>query len=108
MAQILGTTKQALSRYERDERSPKLPAAAHFAQALGITLEQLAGISPLDESIAVSIPPADTSVQLSSNERRLIDAYRSLNGQGRDLLLTTAQSYAANPALQKDVAEKAI
>ena len=43
MAQRLGTTKQALSRYERGERQPKLPVAARFAEILGITLEDLAG-----------------------------------------------------------------
>lgn len=43
MAKRLGTTKQALSRYERGERQPKLPVAARFAEILGITLEDLAG-----------------------------------------------------------------
>lgn len=43
MAGILGTTKQALSRYERGERTPKLTVAAHFADVLGVSLEQLSG-----------------------------------------------------------------
>lgn len=43
MAALLGTTKQALSRYERGERTPKITAAARFAEVLGIPLENLIG-----------------------------------------------------------------
>lgn len=41
MADLLGTTKQALSRYERGERTPKITAAAQFAEKLGVDLEML-------------------------------------------------------------------
>lgn len=43
MAKKLGTTKQALSKYERGERTPKITAAASFAEILGIPLEDLIG-----------------------------------------------------------------
>ena len=44
MAQKLDTTKQALSYYERGERTPKITVAAKFADILGIPLEQLIGL----------------------------------------------------------------
>lgn len=43
MAQKLGTTKQALSKYERGERTPKITVAAKFATILGVPLEELIG-----------------------------------------------------------------
>ena len=43
MANYLGTTKQALSRYERGERTPKITVAVKFANLLNISLEDLIG-----------------------------------------------------------------
>ena len=43
MATYLGTTKQALSRYERGERTPKITVAAKYAKLLNIDLEDLIG-----------------------------------------------------------------
>lgn len=43
MASFLGTTKQALSRYERGERTPKITLAAKYAKLLNIDLEDLVG-----------------------------------------------------------------
>jgi transcriptional regulator with XRE-family HTH domain len=43
MAEKLGTTKQALSKYERGERTPKITVAARFAEILGIPLRELVG-----------------------------------------------------------------
>ena len=43
MAKLLGTTKQALSRYERGERTPKITVAAKFAELLNMDLSDLIG-----------------------------------------------------------------
>lgn len=43
MAKMLGTTKQALSRYERGERQPKITVAAKFSEILNIPMVELAG-----------------------------------------------------------------
>ena len=43
MAAYLGTTKQALSRYERGERTPKITLAAKYAKLLNIELGDLIG-----------------------------------------------------------------
>ena len=42
---IFGITKQAISRYERSERSPKLTVAVEFANKLNVSLSYLAGKS---------------------------------------------------------------
>lgn len=49
MAQKLNTTKQALSKYERGERTPKVTVAAKFADKLGIPLEQLIGLEEVEK-----------------------------------------------------------
>lgn len=55
LAEKIGSTKQVLSRYERDERSPKISTAQAIAGALGVTLEALNGDSfGLYESIGVA------------------------------------------------------
>ena len=49
MARMLDTTKQALSRYERGERQPKLSVAAKFSEILNIPLNDLAGGTSLPD-----------------------------------------------------------
>lgn len=51
MAKHLNTTKQALSRYERGERTPKITIAAKFAEALNVPLETLLGEEPPDQPV---------------------------------------------------------
>lgn len=41
MATFLGTTKQVISRYETNQRTPKITIAAEYAQKLGISLSYL-------------------------------------------------------------------
>jgi len=98
MAAFLGTSKQVLSRYERGERAPKLATAMEFARKLNVSLEVLAGLEDPYKHLA----------QKSAEDRRLLAVYHQLNPDGRRLLLTTAESYAANPALTEDTSGKAI
>ena len=43
MAEKLGTTKQAISKYERGERTPKITVVAKFSEILNIPMSELAG-----------------------------------------------------------------
>ena len=40
-AEILGTSKQVISRYENNQRTPKVTTAAGFAKRLGVSLEEM-------------------------------------------------------------------
>lgn len=42
LAEKIGVKKQTISRYENSEREPNLPTAKKIANALGISLEELA------------------------------------------------------------------
>jgi len=44
-AKILGTSKQVLSRYETNQRAPKITLAAEYAEKLGVTLDYMLGDS---------------------------------------------------------------
>lgn len=43
LAKILGTSKQILSRYEREERSPKIDQVSKYAQKLNVSVDYLLG-----------------------------------------------------------------
>lgn len=43
MAALLGTSKQVISRYENDQRSPKVSVVAAYAEKLGVTIGYLSG-----------------------------------------------------------------
>lgn len=71
MAAFLDTTKQALSRYERCERTPKITVAAKFAEKLGVALEDLIGYEPqLEDPQAVY----DREGRLSSEDIDVLEA----------------------------------
>ena len=54
MAKFLDTTKQALSRYERGDRTPKITVAWDIAEKLGVDLSDMIGYEPeMEEPAAV-------------------------------------------------------
>ena len=71
MANYLGTTKQALSRYERGERIPKITVAAKFADTLNVALETLSGFVPSDEYTEAEPPKTEEAKILSKGIDRL-------------------------------------
>jgi len=62
MAQKLGTTKQAISKYERGERTPKITVAARFADILGVPLESLVGAE--DETAPLRVEPKNEDIRV--------------------------------------------
>ena len=78
MAQKLGTTKQALSRYERGERQPKITVAAKISEILGIPMSELAGgteyssAEPIqDDVIVIKKPKSEKVITLMQNISQL-------------------------------------
>lgn len=43
LAEMLNTSKQVISRYENNQRTPKITTASEYAQALGVSLNYLLG-----------------------------------------------------------------
>ena len=110
MAQKLGTTKQALSRYERGERGPKLSVANEFAKKLGVPLSVLVdeddhpklSISNLSfsfdpelvKSLDASIRESETKAQIRERQHqnvlKLQKIFESLSDEGQEYLLQQA------------------
>lgn len=61
MAAFLGTSKQVISRYENNLRSPKISVAAEYARRLGVPLSALSD----DSSDLSPLPPDTLPVQLA-------------------------------------------
>lgn len=60
MAEKLGTTKQAISKYERGERTPKITVVAKFSEILNIPMSELAGgIEPAEETRQIFTPDSE-------------------------------------------------
>ncbi len=111
MAKKLGTTKQAISRYEHGERGPKLSVANDFAKKLGVPLSTLvdeeepqamsiadytASFAPeVVEMLERSVKEGETRKQIREckyqNQLKLIKIFDSLTDEGQNYLLQQAE-----------------
>ena len=80
LAEKIGVKKQNISRYESGRVEPNIRTAKKLADALGVSLEDMAaGVSSFS-----SPAPA-----LSPDEAQLVEDYRSLNKEGREYIRQT-------------------
>lgn len=71
LADRLGTTRQALSKYERQERSPKFSDVYRWAEILGVTLTGIAnGVVEYKQARAC------LQIEVDQEELRFLEAYR--------------------------------
>lgn len=54
-ANLLGTSKQVISRYETAQRTPKITTVYEYAQKLGVSLEELIGYDKQSLQPAIEI-----------------------------------------------------
>lgn len=103
LAELLGTSKQVISRYENGQRSPKVSVVGEFARVLGVSISELTGETgaPTHASEANGMP-----WQLCESESELLTIYRDLNTLGQTTLIGTARGLAANPDMRKDGTSK--
>lgn len=76
LAEIAGTSKQVLSRYENGERVPKISMVKKLADALGVSIGELSGESEDSNTIVFT--------DLSLVERQLILAYRAADVRAKE------------------------
>jgi len=93
LAQRIGVKKQNISRYENGRVEPNIRTAKKIADALGVTIEEMA--------VGVSVLPPLT---LTPDETQLVTDYRSLTRPGQEYIRQTMamakQSYSGkNDAL---------
>jgi len=100
-AEYLGTSKQNLHMYETGKRSPKITIAKQIADRLGITIEQLAGIEPMQP--VVSIPEHHIEDQEAV---MLVNRFENLSADRRKQLLDYARFLAVSQAAESDQQDK--
>lgn len=97
LAAKVGLSEASVSKYEHG----KVEDATHnmlnkFADVLGVSIAWLLG---LEEK------PKESASLLSTEEKRLVDGFRSLNSEGKKYILQTMQmavmTYKETPAAQK-------
>ena len=76
----LGLTPNMISFYERNERIPPIDIIIKLSEIFSVSTDYLLGLSPEQ-----SIPNTQTS--LSSEEKEIINLYRSLDRDYKDIIL---------------------
>ena len=66
-ANLLGTSKQVIARYERGENTPKITTVAHYAEVLGVSLQYLINEDCNDRTGNKTITPEEAN--LSEGEK---------------------------------------
>jgi len=81
LADLLGSSKQVVSRYETGQRVPKVDTVLHYASALGVPLSVLAG--------------PDGDEDLAESEKLLLWLFRSAPEEMRELTLAALRAHQA-------------
>lgn len=89
IADALQTSPAYLMGWDSEELKERLE------KMRGITSPSAKNLQNLGKALEIYVPRDDA-------ENELMSIYRHLNEKGRDMLINTARSYAANPDLNKD------
>lgn len=88
LAKALGITQQAIYYYESGERDIKASTLVKMADALGVSVCFLLGITN------IPCPTADNAQNLSQRESELISHFRKMEPVQQSTLMTTARTFA--------------
>lgn len=87
LAQLLGTSKQVISRYETNQRTPKITVVNEYAIKLNVPLAYLLGESSETEKFT-----ANNSDELSTLVHEFADTIKQLSDSDKDLLIAMMRS----------------
>ena len=91
IAEYMGISQGSVSNWMKGINSIDIENLARLCEFLGVSLNQIYGVDPITpESL------------LSAQESELIHVFRSLNKNGRSMLMSTARAFSGNPDLQKE------
>ena len=89
----LNTTKQVISRYETEQRTPKITIAQNYAEILNVPLNDLID-NNIELNIKKSIPVSEDA--LSNDEMLLINLFRQIPFESRPLVLSMIKAALKN------------
>lgn len=95
-ATLLGTSKQVISRYERDENTPKITTVAHYANILNVSLEYLMNDDVTDRNTVSKKENAPDDIKLTEGEKMLIDLFRKLPDEAQKMYLEVLRTSLKN------------
>lgn len=90
-ANLLGTSKQVISRYETAQRTPKITTVYEYAEKLGVSLEQLTGYE------AYSLEPA---IEIKNEVFNLIGRWTPYQARMRLPLLKICQDLSKDELIE--------
>ena len=100
--------RNAISQYVTGKVLPKQDKLTILGMALGVSEIWLMGYDvPMERNANVDGQETVSASQLATEEQELVTLYRSLNRQGRDVLMSTARAFAGNPDMQKEAQSSA-
>lgn len=91
IAEHMSVSQGSVSNWIKGVNSIDIENLAELCMYLGVSLDQIYGVAPITPDVS-----------LSAEETDLIGLFRSMNRNGRDMLLSTAHAFAGNPAMQKE------
>ena len=101
-ADLLGTSKQVISRYERGENTPKITTVAHYAKVLNVSLAFLMNDNEIDRTATPSAHKKNTpdEPKLTESEELILDIFRQIPEAQQQVFLEMGRVYANS--LKKD------
>ena len=91
IARHMGVSEGSVSNWIKGTNSIDIENLAEVCRFLGVSLDQIYGVAPITPEVS-----------LSQEEVHLISLWRSLNSEGRTILMGTASAVAGNPDMQKE------
>lgn len=101
MSAFLGVDRTTYVKYESGASEPPIAVLVKLADYFGVTIDYL--VRPLSEGAICS---AGESIE--GDEMELLDIYRSMNNDGKNLLLDAARSFAGNPEMKSKVKNESV
>lgn len=85
-ANLLGTSKQVIARYEKGENTPKITTVAHYAKVLGVSLQYLVNDECTDKyGKQNGTTPSPTYI--TEREKALLNLFRQIPENRQQLAL---------------------
>lgn len=85
-ANLLGTSKQVIARYEKGENTPKITTVAHYAKVLGVSLQYLVNEDCTDRR-GRSDNKTAPSDYMTEGEKALLELFRQIPVSKQSLVL---------------------
>lgn len=90
ISEHMKVSQGTVSNWFKGTNSIDIENLAELCSFLGVSLDQIFGVAPLTPEVT-----------LSQEETDLLSMFRSLNSEGKVMLMNTARAFSGNPDMQK-------